>query len=89
VQVYFRFSPGGPHNRYRLEVRPSAEPDFCCRRMRHEYGTTVRFASTEEGAAVALRASGLGQNGQTLNGFTDISHCPWCGEAIELAETVE
>jgi hypothetical protein len=62
---------------------------FCCREMRDEWGVLIGFgvkghARTTSREVNIFTSHHAQASGSRVQGITEVRHCPWCGEEIEV-----
>jgi hypothetical protein len=91
VKISYRVELGDVGSRYRLKGFSIAGlPLFCCDRMRNEWGRLVEFGlrgfAKPENLGCYLSTHHLLSERTIVSSVDQITHCPWCGAAIELVE---
>lgn len=91
MKVHVKYRVHDARGRCRLKSY-TAEPEaMCCERMADEWGGIVDvnlfgFPSATNLRPMLLTAAYPLPDGEVASAVTPISHCPWCGEVIELVD---
>jgi hypothetical protein len=91
MKICCRMELCGLERRYRLKgFTLVGMPVFCCERMANEWGRLIDFAlrgfARPENLCCCLSTHHLLSDTTIVSALEPISHCPWCGEAIELVQ---
>jgi hypothetical protein len=90
MKIPVKYKCHGAGGRYRLRsFDTAAPPQMCCERMADEYGGIIDeglcgFPQSGNVCAMLCTASYPLSSGEIVHAATPISHCPWCGEPVEI-----
>lgn len=91
MKVHVKYRVHDAAGRFKLKSYDTAEPPtMCCERMGDEWGGIVDlglegFAKLSNVRVVFITANHLA-DGDIIRAGTPISHCPWCGDRIEIID---